>query len=161
MLAVFASILKEKITGKELEMSKRQKERYAMRNKNNPSLILGAAILLGITGQTAIISTAHAQTYGVLAENSFGAERMHIDTVETQGVDTVLDIPLRLGGFIVTVVGTGLFVGTSPITGLMTALHPHNAIQKAADFLVVRPGRYTFVRPSGLINYDSRPYAER
>lgn len=132
-----------------------------MKNKTNSSLILGAAILLGVIGQTAIISTAHAQAYGVLAENSFGIERKHIDTVETQGVDTVLDIPLRLGGFIVTVVGTGIFVGTSPITGLMTALHPHNAIQKAADFLVVRPGRYTFVRPSGHFNYDSRSYAEK
>ena len=87
--------------------------------------------------------------------------RSHILTVETPGINTVLDIPLRLGGFVATIVGTGLFIGTSPITGLMTAIRPHNAIQKAAEFLVVRPGKYTFVRPTGDFNYDSRPYNER
>lgn len=135
-----------------------------MKNKNNHSLILGTAILLGVIGQTAIMSTAHAdhtQKYGVFAENGIGIERQHIAAVETQGVDTVLDIPLRLGGFVATVVGTGIFIGTSPITGLMTALYPHNAIHKAADYLVVRPGRYTFVRPSGRFDYDSRSYAEK
>jgi hypothetical protein len=135
-----------------------------MKNKTNHSLILGTAILSGVIGQTAIISTAHAdhtQKYGVFAENGIGTERQYIETVETPGVDTVLDIPLRLGGFVATVVGTGIFIGTSPITGLMTALYPHNAIHKAADFLVVRPGRYTFVRASARTDYDSRTYSEK
>jgi hypothetical protein len=139
-----------------------------MKNKTNHSLILGTAILLGVIGQTAIISTANAispvaynQTYGNLAESDIEIQKKHIATVDTQDVDTVLDIPLRLGGFVITVVGTGLFIGTSPITGLMTAIYPHNAIDKAADFLVVRPGRYTFVRPTGSYNYDSRSYGEK
>ncbi len=95
------------------------------------------------------------------AESNAGNERKHIATVESTGLDTVLDIPLRLGGLVATFVGTGLFIGTSPFTGLMTAIHPHNAIQKAAEFLIVRPGVYTFVRPTGDFNYDSRPYNER
>jgi len=95
------------------------------------------------------------------AESSVAKERSHLATVETPGINTVLDIPLRLGGLVTTIVGTGLFIGTSPITGLMTAIRPHNAIQKAAEFLVVRPGKYTFVRPTGDFNYDSRPYNEK
>jgi hypothetical protein len=95
------------------------------------------------------------------AESSAVNERSHLVTVETPGVNTVLDIPLRLGGFVTTLVGTGLFIGTSPITGIMTSFRPHNAIQKAAEYLIVRPGKYTFVRPTGDFNYDSRPYNER
>ena len=95
------------------------------------------------------------------AESSAGTERNHIATVDTPGLDTVLDIPLRLGGFAATLVGAGFFIGTSPVTGLMTAIRPHNAIQKAAEFLVVRPGMYTFVRPTGDFNYDSRPDDEK
>jgi hypothetical protein len=95
------------------------------------------------------------------AESNVANDKAHIATVETPGINTVLDIPLRLGGFAITIVGTGLFIGTSPITLLMTAIRPHNAIQKAAEFLVVRPGIYTFVRPTGDFNYDYRPYNER
>ena len=95
------------------------------------------------------------------ADSSAGNERKRIVTVETSGVDTVLDIPLRIGGFATTVVGTALFIGTSPFTGLMTAIPPHDAIAKAADFLIVRPGRYTFVRPTADFEYDSRSYDEQ
>lgn len=95
------------------------------------------------------------------AESNVGNGKKHLATVETQGLDTVLDIPLRLGGFVATVIGTGLFIGTSPITGLMTALPPHNAIEKTAEFLIVRPANYTFVRPTGSSNYDSRPINEQ
>lgn len=113
-----------------------------------------------IVGYLVVISalTFSASSF---AESSVGNERKHIETVETPGIDTVLDIPLRLGGFAATLIGTGLFIGTSPITGLMTAIRPYNAIQKAAEYLVVRPGTYTFVRPTGDFNYDSRPYNER
>jgi len=95
------------------------------------------------------------------ADGSAENGRKHIAIVETAGLDTVLDIPLRLGGFAATLVGAGLFIGTSPITGIMTAFRPHNAIVKAADFLVVRPGNYTFVRPTGDFNYDSRSDDEK
>lgn len=140
-----------------------------MKNKNKYYLAIGLA-LLGVVGQTAFISTAGAQVaqvvleeqpYGGFSENRAETDRKHIAMVETQGLDTVLDVPLRLGGFVATLVGTGFFIATSPFTGLMTALHPHNAIEKAADFLVVRPGNYTFVRPSGSFNYDARSDEEK
>ncbi|WP_411726110.1 hypothetical protein [Methyloglobulus sp.] len=108
-----------------------------------------------------MVISAVAFSAASFAENGFGNERKQIAMVDTPGVDTVLDIPLRLGGFAATIVGTGLFIGTSPITGIMTSFRPHNAIQKAAEFLIVRPGKYTFVRPTGDFNYDSRPYSER
>lgn len=108
-----------------------------------------------------MVISALAFSAASFAENGFGNERKQIATVETESFNTVMDIPLRVGGFAATIVGTGLFIGTSPITGLMTALYPHNAIEKAADFLVLRPAHYTFVRPTGDFNYDSRPYPER
>lgn len=107
------------------------------------------------------VISALAFSAASFAENGLGNERKQIAMVETESFDTVMDIPLRVGGFIATVVGTGLFIGSSPVTGLMTAIHPHNAIEKAADFLVLRPAHYTFVRPTGNIHYVSRPYSER
>ncbi|MEY3106685.1 MAG: hypothetical protein RIT35_855 [Pseudomonadota bacterium] len=95
------------------------------------------------------------------SDNSATNDRKQIASVETPSLDTVLDIPLRLGGLVTTLVGTGLFIGTSPITGLMTAIRPHNAIQKTADYLVVRPSVFTFVRPTGDFYYDSRPDDEK
>lgn len=138
-----------------------------MKNKTKYSPIIGLTILLSVIGQAVFISAAGAspveqnQTFNGFSESGAGAERKQITMVETQGLDTVLDIPLRLGGFVTTVVGTGFFIATSPFTGLMTALYPHDAIQKAADFLIVRPGNYTFVRPSGRFNYDSRSDEEK
>jgi len=108
-----------------------------------------------------IVISALTFSASSFAESSVVNEREHIATVDTAGLDTVLDIPLRLGGFATTLVGTGLFIGTSPFTGIMTAFRPHNAIQKAAEFLIVRPGVYTFVRPTGDFNYDSRPDNEK
>jgi hypothetical protein len=95
------------------------------------------------------------------SENIDTNGRKQIATVEMSDLDTVLDMPLRLGGFVVTLIGTGLFIGTSPISGLMTAIRPHNAIQKTAEYLIVRPGVYTFVRPTGDFYYDSRPENEK
>lgn len=138
-----------------------------MKNKKKHPLTIGL-LMLGAIGQAVFTPTANAsqvgqedQIYGDYAVNRAETERKHIAMVETQGLDTVLDIPLRLGGFVTTLVGTGFFIATSPITGLMTALYPHNAIEKAADYLVVRPGNYTFVRPSGALNYDSRSDEEK
>lgn len=95
------------------------------------------------------------------AESSAGTERKHIVIAEPNGFDVLLDIPLRLGGFVTTIVGAGLFIGTSPITGIMTAFRPHNAIKLVAEYLVVRPGMYTFVRPVGDFNYDYRTDDDR
>ncbi|MDD5321405.1 MAG: hypothetical protein PHD43_12470 [Methylococcales bacterium] len=108
-----------------------------------------------------IVMSALAFSASSFAESNIDNESKHIETVETPGLDTVLDIPLRIGGFATTVVGTALFIGTSPFTGLMTAIYPHDAIEKAAEYLVVRPGVYTFVRPTGDFNYDSRPADEK
>ena len=117
-------------------------------------------ILMKIVGILVVMSvlTFSASSF---AESSAVNERKHIDIVDTQGLDTVLDIPLRIGGFATTLVGAGLFIGTSPFTGIMTSFRPHNAIVKAAEFLVVRPGMYTFVRPTGDFDYDSRPDDEK
>lgn len=95
------------------------------------------------------------------ADELVDSQRKQLVMAETETFDTVIDVPLRVGGFIATVVGTGLFIGSSPVTGLMTALHPHKAIHQALDFLVMRPARYTFVRPVNNVAYDIRPYREQ
>ncbi|HEY8158338.1 MAG TPA: hypothetical protein VIF10_06500 [Methylobacter sp.] len=138
-----------------------------MKNKKKHPLTIGL-VLLGVIGQTMFTSTASAsqvgqedQIYGSYEANRAETERKHIAMVETQELDTVLDVPLRIGGFVTTLVGTGFFIATSPFTGLMTALYPHNAIEKAANYLIVRPGNYTFVRASGSINDDARSNEEK
>lgn len=72
------------------------------------------------------------------------------------GADAFIDMPLRIAGFIATVVGTGVFVGISPIAGLMATYPPHDATDKIIDFLILQPARFTFDRPVGDFNFDSR-----
>lgn len=75
---------------------------------------------------------------------------------EVDGLDALADIPLRITGFLATVVGTGVFVGISPIAGLMATYPPNDATDKIIDYLILQPARYTFDRPVGDFNYDSR-----
>lgn len=75
---------------------------------------------------------------------------------EVDGADAFIDMPLRIAGFLATVVGTGVFVGVSPIAGLMATFPPHDAADKIIDFLILQPARYTFDRPVGDFNFDTR-----
>jgi len=54
----------------------------------------------------------------------------------------------------VVVAGAGFFVGTLPLTGLMTAIRPHNAFNKVMDFTVVAPFKYLIQRPIGDWDYE-------
>ncbi len=63
--------------------------------------------------------------------------------------DVVLDLALRPLGFISTIVGTGLYVGLSPLTLVSHAFPPHESFQKLGNFLVVTPAKFTFTRPVG------------
>jgi len=96
-----------------------------MKNKNNYFLTLGLTMLFGVIGQPIAAASVSPASFdrdravAGFAQSSAGTEKKHIAMVETQGLDTVLDIPLRLGGFVATLVGTGFFIGTSPSIGLM------------------------------------------
>lgn len=74
---------------------------------------------------------------------------------EVDGLDALVDMPLRASGFISTVVGTGLFVVISPVAGLMSTYPPHDATDKIIDYLIFEPARYTFDRPVGDFTYNS------
>ncbi len=69
--------------------------------------------------------------------------------------DVMLEIPVRIFSVGLTAVGTGLFAGTAIFSGLLSAIPPHNAFDKAADGLVIAPFKYTFQRPVGDWDYDS------
>lgn len=56
--------------------------------------------------------------------------------------------------FVGTVAGSALYIGLSPLTAIASIPAPHDAFVKLADTIVVRPFKYTFVRPIG--NYDYR-----
>lgn len=75
---------------------------------------------------------------------------------ETDGLDALVDIPLRISGFVQTVVGTGVFMGISPITAFMNMFPPHDSFDKTAEYLILQPARYTFERPVGDYDFDSR-----
>lgn len=74
---------------------------------------------------------------------------------EADGLDALADIPLRITGFIQTILGTAVFVGVSPITAFMTIQSPHDAMDKVAKYLIVQPARYTFDRPIGDFDYNT------
>ncbi|MDD1641443.1 MAG: hypothetical protein LUQ68_08135 [Methylococcaceae bacterium] len=62
----------------------------------------------------------------------------------------ILDVLLyRPVGFAVTIIGTGAFIGLSPLTALASIPEPHDAFAKTAKILILAPGAYTFIRPLG------------
>lgn len=69
-------------------------------------------------------------------------------------LDVILYRPL---GLVVTVIGTGVFIGISPLTALASIPAPHDAFAKTGNILILAPATYTFVRPVG--NRDFPYYA--
>ncbi|AAU92904.1 conserved hypothetical protein [Methylococcus capsulatus str. Bath] len=69
---------------------------------------------------------------------------------------------MRPVGLVATIVGTTLFLATSPFTGIASAAEPHDAFRKAGDALVVGPAAFTFSRPFGVYGYNPKGvYPER
>ena len=52
-------------------------------------------------------------------------------------------------GLIATVIGTGVYIGISPLTALASIPPPHDAFVKTGKILILSPAVYTFVRPIG------------
>jgi len=52
-------------------------------------------------------------------------------------------------GLIATVIGTGVYIGISPLTALASIPEPHDAFVKTGKILILSPANYTFVRPLG------------
>ena len=76
-------------------------------------------------------------------------------TSEPDGYDVMMDaVFLRPLGFVGTMVGSALFVGLSPLVAVASIPAPHDAFEKLADTIVVKPAKYTFVRPVGDYDYN-------
>ncbi len=52
-------------------------------------------------------------------------------------------------GAVVTALGAGLFVATSPFTALAQIAPPHDAFEQMSDILIMGPANFTFQRPVG------------
>ncbi len=62
----------------------------------------------------------------------------------------ILDVLFyRPVGLVVTVIGTGVFIGLSPLTALASIPEPHDAFNKTSKILILAPAAYTFIRPLG------------
>ena len=69
---------------------------------------------------------------------------------ETDPGFVLLDVLLyRPLGLVATVIGTGAFIGLSPLTALASIPEPHDAFAKTGKILILAPGAYTFIRPGG------------
>jgi hypothetical protein len=69
---------------------------------------------------------------------------------EAQPGFVMLDVLLyRPVGLIATVIGTGVYIGISPLTVLASIPEPHDAFVKTGKILILSPANYTFVRPLG------------
>ncbi len=75
----------------------------------------------------------------------------HSRYVEAVRPDYVmLDVLLvRPAGLVATIIGTGLYIGISPLTALASIPEPHDAFVKTGEVLILSPANYTFVRPLG------------
>ena len=74
-------------------------------------------------------------------------EDSYVTRTENVSAETIIadGLLLRPGGLLATVVGTAVFVVTLPFS------IPTKSVDKAAQKLIVDPGRYTFVRPLGQV----------
>jgi hypothetical protein len=52
-------------------------------------------------------------------------------------------------GMVATVIGTGAFIGLSPLTAFASIPEPHDAFLKTSKILILAPAAYTFIRPLG------------
>jgi hypothetical protein len=86
----------------------------------------------------------------------------HSQSVEkTDPGFVLLDVLLyRPVGLVVTVIGTAMFVGVSPLTALASIPEPHDAFAKVGKILILAPAAYTFIRPVGDRDfpYHAPPY---
>ncbi len=73
--------------------------------------------------------------------------------VTPQGVLADL-LLLRPFGLAMTVAGTGLFIGTSPLAALAATAPPYDALQRSGEALVIAPAAFTFMRPIGDFSYQ-------
>ena len=76
----------------------------------------------------------------------------------------ILDVLLyRPLGLAATVIGTGMFIGLSPLTAFASIPEPHDAFAKTGKILILAPAGYTFIRPIGDRDfpYHVQPYKHK
>jgi len=73
---------------------------------------------------------------------------------KADGYDVVIDMVLRPVSFVGMVTGSVVYVGLSPLTAIAAIPAPHDAFVLLADTIVVKPAKYTFVRPVGDYTYN-------
>jgi hypothetical protein len=74
--------------------------------------------------------------------------------INADGYDFLIDVFLRPLGFVEIIAGTATFVVLSPLTAIASIPSPQeNAFVELADTLIVKPYKFTFVRPVGDYNY--------
>ncbi|TAK61049.1 hypothetical protein [Methylobacter sp.] len=80
------------------------------------------------------------------------------DVEEVRPGFVLLDVLLyRPVGLAATIIGTGLYIGISPLTALASIPEPHDAFVKTGKILILLPANYTFVRPLGDRSFPYRP----
>jgi hypothetical protein len=75
-------------------------------------------------------------------------------TIKADGYDYLIDVFLRPLGFVEIIAGTATFVVLSPLAAIASIPAPKDhAFVELADTLIVKPVKFTFVRPVGEYNY--------
>ena len=81
-----------------------------------------------------------------------------VKTIHPKEYD-VSDVAAEIGflrplGFIGGIAGTAVFIGTLPLSLFASIAPPHDAIEKAANALVIGPANATFKRPFAYYHYN-------
>ena len=78
---------------------------------------------------------------------------------EPDGHDVMMDaVFLRPLGFVGIVVGSAVFIGLSPLVAIASIPAPHDAFERLADTIIVKPAKFTFERPVGDYDYNEGLY---
>lgn len=114
--------------------------------------LLSAGMVLSLMAST--VSAADTQNRDNPSSRSMNRPIVYgeapAQNIATDPAFVLLDVILyRPVGLALTIAGTALYVGLSPLTAMASIPEPHDAFEKTYKVLIRMPARYTFVRPVG------------
>ena len=102
-----------------------------------------------------ILSIIFLLSIEICSAKSYTSTAKNIRPLDYDVSDVATEIVfLRPLGFIGSIAGAAVFLGSLPFSLLATIAPPHDAIDKVAKTLIIGPANATFQRPFAYYHYD-------
>lgn len=94
-------------------------------------------------------------TFGIFMAQITSSARADETNNTAPGAEVVDLILMRPGGLLTLIAGSAIYVGLSPLTAFASISPPHDAFERLAKPLIVKPFAFTFDRPLGNLKTNS------